>query len=71
MTHVRSTRRSPVQVARRVVALKREGLSWRKIEKRLRLNPAHGMTAFRSAHRALHPRGVYRSRGAINRALMG
>ena len=56
MTHARSTRRSPILVSRKVVSLRRDGMSWRKIEKRLRLNPANGMTAFRSAHRALHPR---------------
>ena len=56
MTHRSSTRRSPVLVARKVISLRRDGMSWRKIEKRLRLNSANGMTAFRSAHRALHPR---------------
>lgn len=44
-----STRRSSLQVARKVVRLRKDGMSWRKIERRLRLNPAHGMTAVRAS----------------------
>jgi hypothetical protein len=36
----------------RVVRMRKDGMPWRKIEKRLRLNPAHGMTAFRCFKKA-------------------